>query len=288
MIRALLFALVALLCSVATQAQTQASCTFTFFPLTLNLPNVGTGNLSPNGINDFGTVVGLADFQNGSEAGFIRWANGGITFPMGTSSQSSLADRNDGGLSIGSSFPNQILLNGTTVTPIELNVTNFGFFANGVNKWNSIVGTYLDSKSNIHGFKRWSNSGAISLDFPGASQTRPARINDGGAIVGLYDDPGGQAHGFIYHNGEWATLDYPNTPETALTGISDAGVIIGNGVDIGEIPTAFAYDKGVFKVISVPNSPTHSTIVTGISPKLGLIVGVNLSPAGQGFIATCH
>src|SRR5205809_184553 len=46
----------------------------------------------------------------------------------------------------GSSFPDQVLLNRTTITPILLKVINVGFFVNGVNKWGSIVGTYIDSK----------------------------------------------------------------------------------------------------------------------------------------------
>lgn len=284
--RGLVLSAVLAMSSVA-RAQTQASCAFSLFPL--NLPNVGVVNLSPQGINDFGTVVGVADFQSGSQAGFIRWANGGITFPMGKSSQSSLADRNDSGLSIGSRFPEQILLKGTTVTPIVLNIMNVGFFVNGINKWDSIVGTYIDPKINIHGFKRWSNGGAFSLDYPGASQTMPSRINDLGTIVGGYDDASGQAHGFIYHKGQWATLDYPKTPQTFLFDISNASVIVGNGIDIGEVPTAFLYEKGVFKVISVPNSAAHSTIVTGISPKLGLIVGiVSFSTGNKGYIAKCN
>ena len=75
MLGAPLLALVSLLLPFATQAQTQASCTFKFFspttPLTLSdgtpvfiqpigINDFGTivGRTYPNGINDFGAIVG--------------------------------------------------------------------------------------------------------------------------------------------------------------------------------------------------------------------------------------
>jgi len=77
-IRALLLGLVSLLWSVATLAQTQASCTFTFLPTTVSIPNFGTTTWSPAGVNDFGTVVGSASTPT-ADFGIIRWAGGGVT-----------------------------------------------------------------------------------------------------------------------------------------------------------------------------------------------------------------
>jgi hypothetical protein len=74
-----------------THAQTQASCTFTFFPVFL--PHT---EIVPFGINDFGTMVGGTDVT--PQKGVIRWANGGLTFPKGVTS---LVNRNDSGVSIG-------------------------------------------------------------------------------------------------------------------------------------------------------------------------------------------
>lgn len=274
------FALVSGFASV-TQGQTPASCKFTVFPAILSTSDGETFNVAPKGINDWGTVVGEADFQRGEEAGFIRWANSGITFPMGKNSDSSLSDRNDMGISVGSKFPDEVLLKGTTVTHITLNIGNVGFFLSGINKWGSIVGTYLDANSNIHGFKRWKNGGALTLDFPGASQTFPIKINDAGVVVGGYADTTG-SHGFIYHNNQWATLDFPNSKDTVLTGINDAGVIIGN---IVKGPRSFLYENGTFKVIPVPNPAANWTIVTGMSSKRGLITGIS---GTEGFTATCR
>src|SRR6266853_583650 len=89
----------------AAQAQKQASCTFSFFGLGVNIPNLGPGFITPSGINDFGTIVGTAVPSNDQEpsVAFVRWANGGYSFPLGTSSitPSALVDRNDDGTSIG-------------------------------------------------------------------------------------------------------------------------------------------------------------------------------------------
>ena len=126
--------------SVTVIAGSQASCKVTFFPLMLNVPNVGNVSLSPAAINDFGTVVGDAVLESGSSVGFIRWSNGGIDFPLGKNVKSSLADRNDSGISVGFKGPQQILLNGTTATPIVLNLKNFDFLASGINNRGSIVG----------------------------------------------------------------------------------------------------------------------------------------------------
>ena len=271
------------------QSQTHASCTFRFFKLGVNIPNLGPGFITPSGINDFGTIVGVATPNDPLEpnAAFVRWANGGISFPLGTSSvkRSALLDRNDNGSSIGYLGSVALLLKGTTVTPVNLN--NIGSpveFIRGINNWGSIVGSY-NTPSTVNGFKRWSNGNALTLSYPRSStSTFPTSINDNGTVVGSYfSGPSGvqlPQNGFIYHNGNWATLNYPNPAAfTDLVGISNAGMIIGNA----DTDHGFLYKNGVFKIISAPDgSPTN---VMGISPKLGLIVGTGNQ---GGFIAKCN
>ncbi len=60
-------------------AQTQASCTFTTFALQSQIAT-GTRVLFPVGVNDYATVVGVADNSNGLRRGFTRWSNGGLSF----------------------------------------------------------------------------------------------------------------------------------------------------------------------------------------------------------------
>lgn len=270
--------------SLTSAGQQQASCKFSFFPLTATLSNGTVFSMSPNGVNDFGTVVGTG-FTNTSPVnnfGFIRWANGGITLVKATTS---LVARNDMGVSIGHSATQQVLVTSSGgVVPLHLSFSNNGFFSTSINNFGSIVGAY-NTPSSANGFKRWSNGGTIKLGFPGASSTFPASINDNGMIVGSYFvGPSGvqlPQNGFVYFQGNWATLNYPNSLFTDLVGVSNKGVIVGN---VSDLNLSFLYVNGKFKTIAGPNG--LGVIAAGVSPKLGLIVGT-AGPKG-GFIATCQ
>jgi hypothetical protein len=258
-------------------------CTFTFFPLTATLSKGTVFSMSPNGVNDFGSVVGTG-FTNTTPVqnfGFVRSADGGITLVSGTTA---LVDRNDLKVSIGSSASGQVLVDSSGVNPLQLSFNNNGFFSRGINNWGNIVGSYNTSTS-TNGFKRYSNGGTVKLGFPGASSTFPTSINDHGMIVGSYfvGSGGGQLpqNGFIYSQGNWATLNYPGSLFTDLVGVTNNNVIVGNATDLD---LAFRYENGKFKPIVGPNGV--GVTVTGISPRFGLIVGT-AGPKG-GFVATCQ
>ena len=144
----------------------------------------------------------------------------------------------------------------------------FGTTLTGINKYNSIVGWYLDSAEVSHGFKRYSNGSFVNFDYPGAQYTLVTGTNDSGTIVGWSADNVG-VYGFIYHNGQWAQLNYGTTKTTQVYGISNANVIVGVSTS-NEPSTSFLYENGTFKVISYPNS--FSTQVAGISAN-GMITG---------------
>jgi len=284
--RKLALPIVVLAIGSGVDAQTPASCTFTFFQTSFK-----SGlQLTPMGINDFGTVVGAANDPNKQfQTGFIRWPSGGINIFADPSGPSLLFARNDKGLSLGLNHSGAITLSGATVTPIALTVGAITYRAVqgfGINVWDSIVGEYGDTSGVNHGFKRWSNGHGITLDFPNAVDTFARAINDNGAIVGTIE-PTPLTHGFIYGNGSWAQLDYPNADATELVGISNAGTIVGNESTKGTtIP--FIYTNGLFKLISPPN--TASSSVAGMSLRMGLIVGIAKSNSGQhqGFVAKCN
>lgn len=288
------------ICSAVAVAQTQASCSFTTFPLTF--PNAkGSTGLYPSGINDFGTIVGSAQFSDSfgdvvSTAGFIRWAGGGITYLDGTLHQLLLTDRNDKGISVGyiGNEGKPMIFDGKTATPITLKIGGneySHFFVAGINNWNSIVGFY-ESAGKRHGFKRWSNGGGVRLDYPGASLTEATAINDNGTIVGHYVGAQLLIHGFIYHNGQWATLDFPNSSFTDLQGITNTDVIVGTTyVNGATTSTAFLYKNGEFKTIALPHQGAYaSTAPFGASLRSGLIIGMASSATmipPEGFIAEC-
>jgi probable HAF family extracellular repeat protein len=273
-------------CVTTAYAQPQASCTFTIF--SIFPPHT---SIFPSGINDFGTVVGGT--TNTPDKGFIRWANGGLTFLTGISS---LVDRNDGGVSIGyNGTQKAIILSGSTVTPITLatRLKTFKFLnVQGINDWGSIVGYYTEPGVVSHGFKRWSNGSGFTLNYPAHfhdvnSGTFPMATNNSGMIVGFTQLP---FHGFLYYRGTWANLEYPGANSTIPLGISDAGVIVGNSSSADGSATAFLYKNGVFKAISVPN--TTASFVISSSLKTGLILGIAYSDSVVGgqeaFIAKCR
>jgi hypothetical protein len=298
MLGAPLLALVSLLLPFATQAQTQADCTFNFISLqtTLTLSDGTPVFVDPLGINDFGTIVGATSV--GTPRGLIRWANGSVTHVKGTSA---LTARNDHGASVGWGLTvlEGILANSTTVTPIVLDVNNGGITeVNGINRWGTIIGRYIPpdfDSSNIQAFLRFNNGTTHTLEFPGAAEghTDVLGINDNGFVVGKYNNSDYVWHGLIFHKGTWATLDYPNTSDdgsyTFLIGISNAGKIIGKAfVRSSRTPFLFLYENGTFKVISIPHADPSLAELRSISPKLGLILGVTGDPANPAFIAQCQ
>jgi len=268
-------------------AQTSASCTFSFFQTSFK----GGLQLTPFGINDFSTVVGaLNSPKNNFQAGFIRWANGGVTPFVDLLGPSLLFSRNDKGVSTGLDHSGAITLSHGNVAPIAVTIgpnTFTALNAFGINRWGTIVGEYGDTGGVNHGFKRFSNGHGVTLDFPNAVDTFARAINDNGTIVGTIGvSP--LTHGFIYHNGSWAKLNYPKADATTLVGISDAGMIIGNADFFGSFTgTPFIYQNGIFKKLSIPHA---SSYVAGISLKLGLIVGLTSPDSGghRGFIAKCN
>jgi len=268
------------------QAQTQASCTFHLFNLSSNPSNPV---IYVSGVNDYGTVVGSADFGNPGTPrfnAFAHYSGGGVSYwaPSGAK-DSSFDGRNNSGAttadyvdSSGQTHPQ--MLKGSTSIPIT---SPKGAQPAGINRYDTVVGSYLDSNGNTHGFKRYKDASFIHLDYPGAKGTLPIGTNDYGAVVGFYDDNANAEHGFITHGLQWATLDYPNsTITTELFGISNAGVIVG----ITGGPRSFIYVNGTFKLIKVPNS--IATEARAIAPS-GLIAGrVKMSDGYHGFTATCH
>jgi len=296
MFRVGLLTCVSLLWCLAVQAQTQAACGFSFFsPRTQFTLHNGTPIfMLPLGINDFGTIVGVAN--PGTAHGLIRWSNGGVIAVKGTTL---LTGRSDHGTSVGYDLTDQgvqvedhTITNDHTITPIVLDVNNGGVFeVKGINNWGTTIGRYAPPNHfGAHGFKRWRNGTTHTLDFPGAQpgSTEPDAINDNGTVVGSYFAADDSVHGFIFNNGQWATLDYPNASATVLVGITNTDAIVGNAF-VNASTTPFLYKNGTFKIIAIPNSDPGTRGLLSISPKLGLILGVTDARTGKpAFVAHCQ
>jgi hypothetical protein len=215
--------------SIFSQAQKPASCTFTLF-------QVPSGQ--SNGVTDKGTVVGGAVFNNVFSKGFIRYSDGTVAYyGAPNSATTNFTDRNVHAISIGGYSANNnptiskgFMLDGKSFTPIVEPKAVKGTSVQGINKWNTIVGWYLDSSENSHGFKRSSNGSFVTLDYPGATTTGASGINDNGMIVGTWANPRGNiGGGFVLYNGKWVSVEYPGkvSETTDLIGICNAGAMIG-------------------------------------------------------------
>jgi hypothetical protein len=202
-----------------------------------------------------------------------RYSDGSIRYYTAPgSADTAFTARNVNAISIGTYdtnnplISNGFMLNGKVFTPIAHADSAFTYAA-GINKWNTIVGSYLSSGTNLRGFIRRSNGGLVDLDYPGAQSTILFGINDDGVIVGNYANTTTNTYAaFVYYKGKWASVNYPGTVGTALVGISNAGVIIGTTID----GASFLYKNGAFKLIAIPSF--SYTEVQGISPD-GLITG---------------
>jgi hypothetical protein len=72
-------------------------------------------------------------------------------------------------------------------------------YAQGLNDAGNVVGIYLDSRQQVHGFLL-QGTAYTSIDFPGALATEALGTNKHGDIVGDYTDTAGTVHGFVLMN----------------------------------------------------------------------------------------
>ena len=114
----------------------------------------GTGNSTlPQKINERGDVVGVFIDSNGVTRGFVRFSDGSFSAPI--------VDPND------------------TVGFTE---------GRGINNSRTVVGDYVSSDGNLHGF--FLSGGTFTeFDIPGAVHTTVLWINDPGDFTGEFDLP---------------------------------------------------------------------------------------------------
>lgn len=135
-----------------------------------------------------------------------------------------------------------------------------------------------------------------TIDFPGASQTVIAGVNNSGQLVGGYQSADQSRHGFLDVGGVFTTIDDPNaTSGSEATGINNLGQIVGaynlNTPETGHIfegAHGFLYNQGTmtFSPIDDPTAGVTNTTPTKINDS-GDIVGVyRTGGPGNGFLYT--
>jgi PEP-CTERM motif len=245
---------------------------FTANPLTSTNANVLTG-LSTNamalGVNSAGSVVGA----DGAGNAFIAVGGGSpVSFLPGSSTAATAFGINDNGaiagqMTLGGAMPGFVLNGDSLITvnaPSGANVVN----AQGINNNGLVVGFYLGTDGQAHGFTGNIGSavGGVLTGTALADPTIPTipgepgatfmfsqmlGVNDNGIAVGYYQDSTTSQHGYLYNTmtGKYSFLDDPDAAFnngvefTQITGINNSGEITGfysdaNGVFHGFVATA--------------------------------------------------
>jgi YVTN family beta-propeller protein len=133
--------------------------------------------------------------------------------------------------------------------------------ATGIAALGKIVGRYLSTDGNQHGFAL-QNGSFRSIDVPGASSTDVTWINARGDIVGSYNDAAG-GHAYVLSKGKFKVIDFPGANLSGF-GISNAGDVVGVkfiGPDFLH-GHGYLFSRGTFTLIDVPGAAgTFPTMV---------------------------
>ncbi|MBV8511219.1 MAG: hypothetical protein JO289_13765 [Xanthobacteraceae bacterium] len=149
----------------------------------------------------------------------------------------------------------------------------------GINDRGQIVGTYVDSTGESHGYLD-TNGRFTTIDPPGATSAEASGINDRGQIVGFYSDSTGQ-HGFLDTNGTFKTIDVPGASATDITGINDRGQFVGVYED-STGPHGFVDTNGSFTTLELPGTTNGPPLLPlGINDR-GQIDGLFFEDRGMG------
>jgi uncharacterized membrane protein len=221
-----------------------ASCTTTV--LTVNSNSTHQGDVFPAGVNASDAVVGLfQDLSVYAVHGYL-WSSstgGGTLYDYPGAAQTVLSAINDAGL---------------------------------------VVGTYIDSRGNSHGFFL-KNGQTTPLAVPGADDTSPAGINNNGVVVGTYDTfLGGPVTGFQMKGSAVTTIQFPGAVNTYPVAVNDAGAIVGLYYD-GTADHGFMEYRGSYTKLEPEGA--SSSEARGINNS-GEIVGEyrpSVNAEGEGF-----
>ena len=140
-----------------------------------------------------------------------------------------------------------------------------------MNASDTVVGSFQDLTTLAnHGFQ-WSGGTGELYDYPGASQTGLAALNDAGVSVGSYTDSQGQSLGFLLKNGQANSFSVGGAFNTFPSGINNHGVIVGIYDQFAGGPsTGFSMKGSTVTTIQFPGA--QSTTPLAVNDE-GAVVG---------------
>ena len=189
----------------------------------------GTGNQTePQKINEKGDIVGVYVDSLGVVRGFVRFSDGSFSAPI--------VDPND----------------------------NVGFTeGRGINNPRTVVGDYVTSDGNTHGF--FLSSGTFTeYDVPGALSTLVLGINNPGDFTGTFSNDNVTQGAFVSVGGTLTLFSVPAAPFTLAYDINDSKrLVVGYYIDSSGINHGYYRDAN--GALHFPVDPTGSvgTILFG-------------------------
>jgi probable HAF family extracellular repeat protein len=254
----------------------------------LDIPN-GT-DITANGINDHGQVVGKFTDANGVRHGFVYEADSFVQVDYPGLPEINLYKINNLGQFVGSiTNANGVVCGffydrGTFSPPFSL-AAGGETYAYGINNRSEIVGTFYagaGSKGFIYKAGQF-----LTPNLPGAPQTSFEDINDAGEVAGIAIDGQG-THGVVYLEspGLFTTqFDFPGVKTTYPQAINAAGQLGGECTAQNGKTFPFISLAGSLVSVAIPNAPNGASIL-GINAR-GQVCG-NFNDATnmqQGYIA---
>jgi uncharacterized membrane protein len=138
-------------------------------------------------------------------------------------------------------------------------------WVHGINNNGDIVGESQLYTGTI-GFVWKRGSGLTRIVAPGAASTSVRGINNSGDIVGFYLDNvglGGQAHGFVLHDGIWQLLHLSRSEETWAHSINDNHQVAGTALQVGSFYKGFAIYHN--DILILGRTPSDFVSIVGIN-----------------------
>ena len=205
----------------------------------------GTGNSTlPQKINERGDIAGIFLDSNLVSRGFVRFSDGSFSAPI--------VDPND----------------------------NVGFTeGRGINNPRTVVGDYVTSDGNTHGF--FLSSGTFTeYDVPGALSTLVLGINNPGDFTGTFSNDNVIFQAFVNIGGALTSFSVPGASSTLAYQINNSKrLVVGYYIDASGIVHGYYRDANGALHFPVDPSGSVATVLFGLNDR-NWVVGRYADAAG--------
>ena len=224
----------------------------------------GVTQMTANGINDHGQVVGQFTDSHGMPHGFIYEEESFCQLDYPGAAETNILGINNLSQMVGmfttlTATAGFLYDRGTFSPPITYPGPGNLTVPNGVNDRGEIVGVFQDAGPGEHSFL-YKAGNYEPLTYPGATETAAQGINNSGQVVGSFPDVAG-THGFVYleNVGVFSPpLNCPTGIMTTIRGINNGGQIVGGCFDAQGHEHPFLYIAGALHRILIPGATSAS------------------------------